>query len=230
MRLIISSTIILSGILACSNSDTQTEVTDPQPSTQGPDNTPDPIEQIEPIEADTQPQPSAVEAATDALPDVSSNLQSGRCENGPGAEGADSYFSGEFTVAGNTVTGTETWTLFANEKWKEKGGLDCSITWSISGSVSGTGACSTCSQGVQFHATADVDGSNCPDELVQGRLLPDGRRAGGEGVDFDNSYAIENGADGAIKIYFAQSGRLLGEGYMQGERFNYVSDHQCKWF
>ena len=165
-----------------------------------------------------------------ALPDVASGLGKGQCSNRPGAEGADSYFTGTFTVNGNTVTGTERWILYANPKWQAKGGNDCYVEWRITGTVGSTGACGSCDQGVQFQATADKHGGGCPEELRLGRLLPDGRRAGGEAVDFSQSYAVKRGADGSVKVYFAKSGKLLGEGYHSGDSFNYVSAHQCKWF
>ena len=164
------------------------------------------------------------------LPDVTKKLSTGLCSNGPGAEGADSYFSGQFTISGNTVTGTERWLLYANPKWKAKGGKDCVLEWKLSGTVSDTGRCSSCTVGIQFHAVADVTGSNCPEELVLGRLLPDGRRAGGEGQDFDNKYGIKKSANGTTMVYFGKSGKLLGEGYFSGNTYNWVSSHQCKWF
>lgn len=76
----------------------------------------------------------------------------------------------------------------------------------------------------------DITGSDCPEELVKGHVLPDGRHAGGEGVEFDVQYAIKKRADGTVQVYFAKTGKLLGEGYHQGDSFNYVSQHQCKWF
>ena len=163
------------------------------------------------------------------LPDVTKSLAKGICDNGPGAEGADSYFAGEFTIKGNQVVGTEKWILFANPKWKAKGGKDCVLEWRITGTVSDGGKCNSCSTGIQFHAVADVDGSNCPEELVKGRLLPDGRRVGGEGQDFDNKYGISI-SGGAAKVHFAKSGKLIGEGYNKGNTYNWVSSHQCKWF
>ena len=166
-----------------------------------------------------------------ALPDVSGDMRGGQCGNGPGAEGADSYFLGQFAVSGGQVTGEERWQLYANEKWKARGGRDCTITWRITGQqVSDTGACGRCDLAVRFHASADISGSNCPEELVKGRLLPNGQRAGGEAQDFDNTYAVERKPDGSARIYFAKSGKLLGEGYHNASGFNYVSDHACKWF
>jgi hypothetical protein len=179
---------------------------------------------------DAAPAPGGSGGGGGSLPDVAANLARGQCSSGPGAEGADSYFTGTFTVSGNTVTGTERWILYANPKWEAKGGNDCYIEWRLSGTVAGTGACGACDQGVQFQATADKHSGNCPEELRLGRLLPDGRRVGGEANDFSQTYAIKRGADGSTKVYFAKSGKLLGEGYHSGDSFNYVSAHQCKWF
>ena len=186
-----------------------------------------------PTPAPTAPPAPAVESSGGgggSLPDVASSLARGQCGNGPGAEGADSYFTGTFTVSGNTVTGTERWILYANPKWEAKGGNDCYIDWRITGTIGSTGACGSCDQGIQFQATADKHGGDCPEELRLGRLLPDGRRAGGEAVDFSQSYSVKRGADGSVKVYFGKSGKLLGEGYHSGDAFNYVSSHQCKWF
>ena len=154
-------------------------------------------------------------AAAEDLPDVTKKLSKGLCSNGPGAEGADSYFSGTFTIDGNTVTGTERWILYANPKWKAKGGKSCILEWNFTGTISDKGRCTSCELGIQFHAVADVNGSNCPEELVLGRLLPDGRRAGGEGQDFDNKYAIKKGSNGTTKVYFGKSGKLTfpGKGF-----------------
>jgi len=177
------------------------------------------------------PAPSAGSGGgSSSLPDVAANLSKGQCSNGPGAEGADSYFTGSFTINGNTVTGTETWILYANPKWQAKGGNDCTITWRLSGTIADSGACGSCDLGVSFQATADKHGGGCPEELRLGRLLPDGRRAGGEAVNFSQQYAVKRNADGSTVVYFAKSGKQLGEGYHSGEAFNYVSAHQCKWF
>lgn len=187
----------------------------------------------EPAPAPEEPAPVLTNTTGGAsgLPDVSEGLPTGQCSSGPGAEGADSYFFGSFRIDGGRVTGTETWQLTANPKWAAKGGRDCSITWNLTGTTaSGGGACGGCDLTVTFHATADVSGSACPEELLIGRLLPNGQRAGGEAKDFDQRYAIERRADGSARVYFAASGRALGEGYHNDGGFNYVTDHACKWF
>lgn len=165
----------------------------------------------------------------EALPDLASGLSKGQCANGPGNEGADSYFVGDFNMKDGKYTGFERWILYANPKWEAKGGKSCELRWRITGSkTSDVGACSDCTEGISFHA--DVDGSDCPEELVQGRKLDDGRRVGGEGSPFDQKYALKKDPSGRVTVYFAKSGKQLGQGYYDGTGFNYVTDHACKWF
>lgn len=166
----------------------------------------------------------------EALPDLGSGLSKGQCANGPGNEGADSYFVGNFAMTDGKISGTERWILFANPKWQAKGGLDCELRWNVTGTkTSDVGACSNCTEGISFHAEP-VLSSNCPEELVIGRKLDDGRRAGGEGVPFDQKYALKKDPSGRVTVYFAKSGKQLGQGYYDGTGFNYVTDHACKWF
>lgn len=173
-------------------------------------------------------------APPSGLPDLAANLPHGKCANGPGNEGADSYFVGEFTVNGNTVTGTERWFLFANPKLQASKhwgvGPDCVLQWNLTGSVADTGQCSGCNAGIKFHAEPVLT-SNCPEELVQGHMDPTGKKkVGGEGVAFDQHYGIQKNADGTAVFYFAKSGKRLGQGYAKGGAMNYVTDHACKWF
>jgi hypothetical protein len=163
------------------------------------------------------------------LPDLRGSLAKGLCADGPGAEGADSYFLGEFTIDGSAVTGTESWVLFANPKWAAKGGKDCTLVWRVSGTTGAPKRCGNCDLSVTFHAEPQLDG-DCPEELILGRKLPDGRRVGGEGVAFDQTYDIQRKPDGSATVFFAKSGKPLGEGYHAGGKLNYLSQHQCKWF
>ena len=168
------------------------------------------------------------------LPDLSSNLAHGQCANGPGNEGADSYFVGKFAINGNTVTGTERWYLFANPKLQASKhwgvGADCVLEWTVNGTTSDAGVCTNCNAGIKFHAAVNMT-SNCPTELVQGHMDPTGKKlVGGEGVDFDQQYGIQKNADGTATFYFAKSGKRLGQGYANGSGMTYVTDHACKWF
>ncbi len=171
----------------------------------------------------------ATPAAPATLPNLTADLPTGQCNNGPGNEGADSFFSGTFSITGGTVKGTERWHLYANPKWKARGGKDCTLEWTFTGTVGSAGACAGCDTGIRFHAEPVLSG-DCPEELVLGRLLPNGQRASGEGVPFDQSYGLKRKADGTLDVHFAKSGKLLGQGYHKGEAHSWVSAHQCKWF
>ena len=173
---------------------------------------------------------AATTAAPAGLPDLGRDLQRGACENGPGAEGADSYFLGAYTLDGDQVSGWERWQLFANAKWKARGGRDCSIEWHITGRTEGVHKCGSCDLGLRVHGQADVEGSDCPEELVKGHRAPTGEIVGGEAVDFDQIYDVERRADGTARIYFGKSGKLLGEGYHDAHGIVWRSAHSCRWF
>ena len=164
-----------------------------------------------------------------SLPDVESAMASGMCANGPGAEGADSYFTGEFQVTGETVSGTESWVLFANPRWQARGGNDCRLIWDVTGRVVNPRNCTGCDLGIAFKAVPRLD-SDCPEELVQGRKLATGQRVGGEGVPFDQVYSVERRPDGTARVFFGKSGKLLAEGYHAEGRVRWLSAHACKWF
>ncbi|RME29442.1 MAG: hypothetical protein D6798_00035 [Deltaproteobacteria bacterium] len=160
------------------------------------------------------------------LPDLSADLEVDACADGPGNEGADSHFIGEFQIQGSTVTGTERWLLHANPKllaskhWDA--GPDCEVRWLMTGVTTAPRHCGTCDLGLDLTASADLTGSTCPEDLVKRES------------SFKVSYDVQRGSDGVAYVYFAGSGKLLGQGYHQTDgqtsRFNYVTRHQCKWF
>lgn len=155
------------------------------------------------------------------------DLPHGQCENG--ATGADGYFVGRFSIADGKVTGTETWVLYANEKWKEKGGRDCSVTWNITGAVAPAGKCTTCSLSFSFHAEPDTASSLCPAEMLNGRRAPTGEIVGGEATPFDQHYDVQvTGTD--AKVMFSGSGKTIGTGHYTNGVLDYLSGHQCKFF
>ena len=153
------------------------------------------------------------------LPDLTSELHKGLCANGPGAEGADSFYTGQFTIDGKSVTGTEKWLLYTNPKWRAKGGRDCSIEWKLTGTVTDPGRCTSCDLGIKFHAVANVEGSSCPEALVKSAAQ-----------NYDNSYSIQKSSDGTTTVYSSRSGNLVGKGYFVGNAYNWISNHHCKWF
>ena len=129
-------------------------------------------------------------APSDAeLPDLLAGVIQGGCDDGPGKVGADSYFIGEIEIAGDQVTGTERWMLNANHHWKAAGGSSCSITWTLVGKVIPAGACADCDLAISVKATPDIAGSDCPEDLVLGKLVG-AQRVGGEANAFDVDYDV----------------------------------------
>lgn len=156
-------------------------------------------------------------------------LPRGQCENG--ATGADGWFVGDFTIADGRVTGTETWYLFANDAWKGKGGRDCSLAWTVSGTVDRPSPkCPACERSIRFVAEPQTASSDCPAELLHGRVAPTGERVGAEARSFQQQYDLRTEADGTVVFQFASNGRELGRGPADGARVTYLSGHQCKFF
>jgi hypothetical protein len=171
---------------------------------------------------------TAAEPTARPVVDVAS-LPRGECENG--ATGADGYFVGDFTLAEGRVTGTETWYLFANDAWKRAGGRDCSITWTVKGTVDAPSPkCPACARSIRFVAEPDVASSACPAELLTGRIAPSGDRVGAEARTFQQQYDLRAEPDGTVVFQFASTGRELGRGPSDGDRVTYLSGHQCKFF
>ena len=167
------------------------------------------------------PAPAQPAGATGAkpLPDLTTELLTGACENGPGKEGADSHFFGMFKFNGDTVSGEERWILNANQHWKNKGGSDCSITWHVSGSKVETRACADCDFGLMLTGEPDIEGSDC----VEGLVKADAKRQ-------ELRYDVKLQSDGTAFLYYAKSGRRLAQGYHNGSAVTWLSQHQCKWF
>ena len=166
--------------------------------------------------------PQAGTGVASALPDLSQGLETGSCGRGPGNEGADSHFLGSFQVRGAQVTGTERWLLHANDKllasklWNA--GTDCEVRWMLTGTTVPPQHCGDCDLGLQLQASVDLTGSTCPEDMVKREK------------SFQVRYDVRRGADGVAHFYFASSGKLLGQGYHQGDALTYVTQHQCKWF
>jgi hypothetical protein len=204
-----AATLILSAVLACSGT----------PSTEGASPSASPTQATPAASGEPATGNPVGEGAGSALPDLTQELTRGACEDGPGNEGADSHFTGTFRWSGDTVAGEERWILGANEKWKKRGGNDCSISWGLTGSKVERGACSACDFGLMLTATPDIEGSDCPEGLVKA----DARRQ-------ELRYDVKLQDDGVAFLYFAGSGKRLGQGYHSGNQMVWLSQHQCKWF
>lgn len=200
------NTVLLLFALACSQQA-------PTPAAPAPAEAPAPS-------APPPPAAPAPGAETAALPDLTQDLAHGTCEDWRDntIPGADGYFAGEYTVHGQTVTGRERWILFANQSWKEKGGADCVIEWNLTGQTGPVGACGDCDLGLKVSATLSVTTTTCLEGLWK------------KEQKFDVAYDVKRNADGSAVFYFNQSGKQLGQGYHQGDKLNYITEHKCNWF
>ena len=166
-------------------------------------------------------------SATAAEP-TAPKLEGGGCE-GP-APGAATYYVGEIAVTDGVISGTEQWVLFPNEKWRALGAKDCSLTWTLSGTVSAPAKCQGCDLGLRVHAEPDRASSTCPPELVHGRSAPTGQKVGGEANAFDERYDVRRTPDGKAAFHFGESGTKFADGWHAADRLGFTSNRQCKWF
>jgi hypothetical protein len=171
---------------------------------------------LPPVETTTQ----AVAASTigGELQDLTANLAKTGCDNGPGGAGAVSYFVGEIRIDGNSVTGEEKWLMYANSKWKATGGQDCFVRWGMNGAKAPVSKCSFCSTGISLINELDRGGSTCPKDMAKTNT--------GESIKYD----LHLRDDGTATVYFAGSGRRLGDGVHKDGVVRYVSDMSCRWF
>lgn len=220
-------------LLAACGGQTPTAQAPSAPATQ-----PAPEEAAPAAEPTPAPEAGVANAAPAGLPDLSANLPHGKCESVVGnsnVTGADTYWVGEFTINGNSVTGFERWHIFANSKLQASShwgvGPSCVLEFKVTGSTQGTGSCSGCDLGIKIHAEPNLS-SNCPKELVFGRDDPHGgsKKVGGHGAPYDVNYGIQRKPDGTAVVFFADSGKRLAQGYHKGSGVTYVTDHKCSWF
>ena len=151
------------------------------------------------------------------LPDMLKGLSKKGCDNGPGVHGAASYFYTELKINGSKVEGTEKWILYANKKWKEKGGKDCSVLWTVSGSTGSAAGCGACDLGVTMTNALDKSASNCPKKMANTNT--------GETI----RYNLQRKPDGTVVVYYP-SGKKYAEGYHAGNKIVVRSDLSCRWF
>ena len=157
-------------------------------------------------------------SGTDKLPDLREGLSKSGCDNGPGGAGAASYFVGTLNISGSSVSGQEEWIMYANKKWKAVGGKDCVVRWTLNGNKSSPKACGSCTLGVALTNAIDLVDSTCPEDMA--------KNSTGKPINYD----IRLHDDGRAEVYFARSGKKVGEGYHNNNTITYVTDMSCRWF
>ena len=164
--------------------------------------------------------PLSNEANNDSspLPDLLKGLSQGGCDNGPGDNGAASFFYTDLTLSEDSVSGEEQWLLFANEKWKNNNGADCIVKWKLSGTKTKPKACGTCNYGLQLTNQMDVTGSTCPKDIAKGET--------GQIIAYD----VKLNDNGMAELFFSKSGKPFAQGYHSKNRLKVVTDMSCRWF
>ena len=195
-------------LAACSPSTAPDANATPSPSA--------PTAALPPVESTVQVANAGLTASE--LPDLTTNLAKTGCDNGPGGAGAASYFVGEIRLNGSSATGEERWLMYANSKWKATGGQDCEVRWSMSGSKVPVSKCAFCTTGVSLINDLDRGGSTCPKDMAKTNT--------GESIRYD----VHLRDDGTATLYFAGSGKRLGEGVHKDGVIRYVTDMSCRWF
>jgi hypothetical protein len=157
------------------------------------------------------------------LPDLTEGLDSSGCEiqeaTGVAGIGAASYFYGLYHKNDGAWTGYEEWLFYANEAWRNDGGADCKIRWSVSAVETDPGSCPDCETSLSVSFVLDVPGSTCPEDMVEAEVATS---SGG--------YDISREDGGATKWYFSASGNPVGEGYGSADALNFLTPKSCRWF
>lgn len=159
------------------------------------------------------------------LPDLSAGLDEDACTTALYYEDvpmATAYWIGAFAIDdADQVTGTETWALFANERWAELGGYDCEIVWTVSGTRHA--AFQNGTYGLTLTATVDESCTDCPEDESGTPIYV------GDTV-MTLEYDVVDNSDGTSTVLFAGSGEVLGTGNIDAANVTYVTDHSCLAF
>ncbi len=172
---------------------------------------------------DTAAEAAALEAALDLSGEFQRDATGCEDVSGTPVPGAAAYFVGRYLErSGGDMrgwTGTEQWALFANAAWRDVGGMDCVVTWTVTASVTEAGACATCDYGMRVEASLDAARTTCPAELYAGDET------------FRTTYGVDTHDDGSASVYYASSGNLLAERAVWNARgIGYRTERACKWF
>ena len=155
----------------------------------------------------------------DPLPDLTEDLDQDVCEDGPGDEGATTYYLGTYlNNRGAPLVGTEQWIWYANSQWEAVGGADCVVTWNVVGTECSTDACTDCDIGIIATAEIDIDATTCPE-------------AGYADLEsWEERYAVRYNEDGSADWFFATTGNPLASGFWNEAGQNFVTAASCWWF
>lgn len=154
------------------------------------------------------------------MPDLLKGIATTGCDNGPGVYGAVDYFHDQLEVASDgSVTGTETWILYANnkllKKWKAEGvASPCKVTWNLKGKkVAGTRG------DLGLSLVNSLVDTTCPKETVNKY----------KDTNQKIHYEVSRSSDGTARFTF-KSGKFVGDGYHKDGKFQFLTNKSCRWF
>ena len=211
-------------LFACQNSDNSNSNPN-QPPTTTPDNTntqnppPKNNTQTPPPKNNTTTQKPPVDSVK-GLPDLLKNIVTDGCDNGPGVYGAADYFHNVFEISSSgTVSGTETWILYANQKLKskwEKEGFSspCKVTWTLKGKTQDA------TRGdLGLNLVNNLVDTTCPKEMVN-KYEDTGKTI---------NYNVVRKPDGTAQVFF-KSGKEVGQGHHNSTHLQFITNKSCRWF
>ena len=157
----------------------------------------------------------------EAIPDLLVGIAKDGCDNGPGIYGAVDYFYDEFTISGNSVTGTEKWILYPNKKmlpkWQEEGIIEsCTVTWKLDGIIKNASR----SGDLGIQVVNKIIDNTCPKEIVN-KYEDTGKTI---------NYDVQRNDDGTAKFFFSSNGKYVGSGHHKGNQLQFITDKSCRWF
>ena len=164
--------------------------------------------------------PFGLQAHAGELPDLLKGISTNGCDNGPGVYGAVDYFHDQLDIAADgTVTGTETWILYANKKleakWSAEGiSSPCKVTWTLKGKT-----VSPKRGDVGLHLINTLVDTTCPKETVN------------KYTDTNQTiiYNVQKQPDGTARFTF-NSGKFVGEGHHKENKLQFITNKSCRWF
>ena len=159
-------------------------------------------------------------AHADDLPDLLKGISTTGCDNGPGVYGAVDYFHDQLEIADDgTVTGTETWILYANKKLSKKWSAEgisspCKVTWTLKGKKMPPNR-----GDLGLHLVNTLVNTTCPKEMVNKY----------QDTNQTIKYNVQRSPDGTARFTFP-SGKLVGEGHHKGNTLQFITNKSCRWF
>jgi hypothetical protein len=161
------------------------------------------------------------DADADALPDLTQDLDQEACEDGPGDEGATTYWVGTYLwTDANNAAGNERWIWYATSEWEAVGGADCEVVWDVTATKGGVGEGPDCEFSLSVRAEIDEDATTCPEEAWSVYADP----------TWTTVYDVDQQGSGIATWYFSGSGGLMGSGYWNETGQNFASNSSCVWF